>query len=216
MEKDKLPPPPPPSSSSRHYPPKPETAASSSSSSPQVSDDSSNRFSHDVSRMPDFPPRNPGHRRAHSEILGLPDDLNFDTDLGVVGHADGPSFSDETEEDFLAMYLDMEKFGASSGLEMSGGGESSAAAAADGGAQGGGASSSGLGSGRNERPRVRHQHSQSMDGSTELLGSGAEGPSSLAEAKKAMSAAKLADLALVDPKRAKRLVFLNRFDNFIS
>lgn len=108
------------------------------------------------------------------------------------------------------MCLDMEKFGATSGPEMPEGGESSASEAkVTGGGQGGRSSSSGLGSGRIERPRVRHQHSQSMDGSTELLESGAEGLSSLAEAKKAMSAAKLADIALVDPKRAKRLVFLS-------
>ncbi|RWW86309.1 hypothetical protein BHE74_00004909 [Ensete ventricosum] len=139
------------------------------------------RFSYDVSRMPDFPPRNPGHRRAHSEILSLPDDISFDSDLGVVGSHDGPSLSDETEEDLVSMYMDVEKFSS-------------------------GATSSGLSI---ERPRIRHQHSQSLDGSTaikpELLMSGGEGPSSV-EAKKAMSAAKLAELALVDPKRAKRIL----------
>jgi hypothetical protein len=61
-------------------------------------------------------------------------------------------------------------------------------------------------------PRPRHQHSQCMDESMSikaehLVGaSGMEGMSS-AEAKKAVSAAKLADLALVDPKRAKRSVY---------
>jgi len=223
MEKDKLPPAPP----SRYHPLRPEPVASPSSSSSQVPEDCSNGFSHDISRMPDFPPRNPGHRRAQSEILSLPDDLTFDNDLGVVGPADGPSFSEETEEDFIAMYLDMDKLGSTSGSELLGG-ESSAAAVA-GGAQfvGDGAASSSstsmqnenLGWGRNERSRVRHQHSQSMDGSTsiksELLGSGSEGPSSLAEAKKAMSAAKLADLALVDPKRAKRLVCNTSFYYFM-
>ncbi|ONK72408.1 uncharacterized protein A4U43_C04F19110 [Asparagus officinalis] len=197
MEKDKLPPPP-----SRYFPLKPEPSASSSSSSSQVPEASSGGFSHDISRMSDFPARNPGHRRAHSEILSLPDDLNLDGDLGIVGPSDGPSLSDETEEDFLAMYLDMEKLGSTSGPELVGP-ESSAAAAV------GGSLSSpssltkdgNLGPGRSERPRVRHQHSQSMDGSsTELLGSNLEG----IEGKKAASAAKLADLALVDPKRAKR------------
>lgn len=67
-----------------------------------------NQFSHDISRMPDNPPKNLGHRRAHSEILTLPDDISFDSDLGVVGGLDGPSLSDETEEDFLSMYLDMD------------------------------------------------------------------------------------------------------------
>lgn len=219
MERDKLPP--------RYHPLKPEAAASSSSSSSQAAEDPSNRFSHDISRMPDCPPRNPGHRRAQSETLSLPDDLTFDFDLGVVGSADAPSFSDETDEDFLAMYLDMDKFGSTSGSELVGG-ESSAAGAL-GGAQpvdgGGGAASwssslqnEKLGSGWNERPRGRHQHSHSMDGSTsiktELLGSSSEAPASLADAKKAISAAQLAELAQVDPKRAKRLAYFAIFSYF--
>ncbi|KAJ6420542.1 hypothetical protein OIU84_027975, partial [Salix udensis] len=65
-----------------------------------------------------------------------------------------------------------------------------------------------LGDGPSERPRVRHQHSQSMDGSTtikpEMLMSGSE-EASPADSKKAVSAAKLAELALIDPKRAKRI-----------
>ncbi|XP_058094225.1 probable transcription factor PosF21 [Magnolia sinica] len=158
------------------------------------------RFSHDISQMPDFPPKNRGHRRAHSEILGLPDDISFDSDLGVVGSADGPSLSDDTEEDLFSMYMDMEKFTSSCATSGVKSGESSEAATFP--------ISDNMIAGPSERPRIRHQHSQSMDGSTsikpELLVSGAEGPS-LAEQKKAMSAAKLADLALIDPKRAKRI-----------
>ncbi|CAD6260412.1 unnamed protein product [Miscanthus lutarioriparius] len=57
-------------------------------------------------------------------------------------------------------------------------------------------------------PRPRHQHSMSMDGSTSLLGSAAAGTPGRAgaDAKKAISDAKLAELALVDPKRAKRIL----------
>ncbi|CAL9206346.1 unnamed protein product [Musa hybrid cultivar] len=164
------------------------------------------RFSYDVSRMPDFPPRNPGHRRAHSEILSLPDDISFDGDLGVVGSYDGPSLSDETEEDLVSMYMDVEKFSSgatSSGLSI---GESSLPVLSPVQAPSEGEN---VALGSTERPRIRHQHSQSLDGSTaikpELLMSGGEGPSSV-EAKKAMSAAKLAELALVDPKRAKRIL----------
>ncbi|XP_020248084.1 probable transcription factor PosF21 [Asparagus officinalis] len=153
-----------------------------------LSPSSSNIFSHDISGMSDFPLRNPGHRRAQSEIPSLPVDLNLDGDLGIVGPAD------EMEDDFLAMYLDMDKLG----------GESSEAAVVGAG-NGGAYSSSSSSDLRNENPRVRHQHSQSMDGSTEFLGANSEGPTSLAEAKKAMSAAKLAELALVDPKKAKRI-----------
>ncbi|ONK56866.1 uncharacterized protein A4U43_C10F13950 [Asparagus officinalis] len=156
-----------------------------------LSPSSSNIFSHDISGMSDFPLRNPGHRRAQSEIPSLPVDLNLDGDLGIVGPAD------EMEDDFLAMYLDMDKLG----------GESSEAAVVGAG-NGGAYSSSSSSDLRNENPRVRHQHSQSMDGSTEFLGANSEGPTSLAEAKKAMSAAKLAELALVDPKKAKRTIRL--------
>ena len=58
-------------------------------------------FSQDISGMPENPPRKAGHRRAHSEILTLPDDISFDSDLGVVG--------DDTEEDLLSVYFDMDK-----------------------------------------------------------------------------------------------------------
>ncbi|CAL9208782.1 unnamed protein product [Musa hybrid cultivar] len=166
------------------------------------------RFSHDIDRMPDNPPRNAGHRRAHSEILSLPDDISFDSELGIVGSGEGPSLSDETEEDLISMYLDLDKIAsssASSGLELQGSETSGT------GAAGAPASSQAemVAAASGERPRVRHQHSQSFDGSTsikpELLASGTEGMSSTEE-KKAMSAAKLAELALIDPKRAKRLV----------
>ncbi|XP_043707317.1 probable transcription factor PosF21 [Telopea speciosissima] len=181
--------------------------ASSSSSTilpPSAPATDSSHFSHDISRMPDFPPRNVGHRRAQSETLSLPDDISFDSDLGVVGSGEGgPSLSDDTEEDFFSMYIDMEKLSSSSatsGLQL---GESSSGAASTRAVGAGVALSENL---ANERPRIRHQHSQSMDGSTsikpELLVPDCASP---AETKKAMSAAKLADLALIDPKRAKRI-----------
>ncbi|XP_014521923.1 probable transcription factor PosF21 [Vigna radiata var. radiata] len=191
----------PPSSSTSSYPPL----------APGISTPESSGFSHDISRMPDNPPRNRGHRRAHSEILTLPDDISFDSDLGVVGGADGPSFSDEAEEDLLSMYLDMDKFNSSSATSTFQMGEPSGAMGASGSASASGAPTSSAENsavGTLERPRVRHQHSQSMDGSTtikpELLVSGSEDLSA-ADSKKAMSAAKLAELALIDPKRAKRI-----------
>ncbi|KAL7614873.1 probable transcription factor PosF21 [Lactuca sativa] len=151
----------------------------------------SGRFSHDVNRMPDNPPKTTGHRRAHSEILTLPDDISFDSDLGVVGGFEGPSFSDETEEDLFSMFLDMDKFNSSSATSTFQASEAFTVPSSS------------------ERPRVRHQHSQSMDGSstmkTEMLTSGPE-ETLPSDAKKAMSAAKLSELALVDPKRAKRIL----------
>ncbi|XP_038984382.1 transcription factor RF2a-like [Phoenix dactylifera] len=166
--------------------------SSSSHSNPESS--RSGQLSHDISRSPDFPPRNPGHRRAYSEILRFPDDTSFYSDLGIVG----PSLSDDTDEDLLSAYLNIKKLNSSSVL--SGGQPSGPAAAPLSPSQ-----TENLASGLNERPRARHQHSWSMDGSSSvLLGSSSEGPTS-AEMKKAISAAKLADLALVDPKRAKRI-----------
>lgn len=173
----------------------------------------SSRFSHDISQMPDNPPKNLGHRRAHSEILTLPDDISFDSDLGVVGGLDGPSFSDDTEEDLLSIYIDMDKFNSSSATSAFQVGESSSSATVSPSLPKPTSASVATGfdslSGVSEKPRVRHQHSQSMDGSTtikaEMLTSGTEEPS-LADSKKAMSAAKLAELALIDPKRAKRQV----------
>ncbi|KAH7572834.1 hypothetical protein JRO89_XS03G0021500 [Xanthoceras sorbifolium] len=199
-----------PEPSSSSFPPL--APGGSSSDGPHFGHQSdSSRFSHDISRMPDNPPKNVGHRRVQSEILTLPDDISFDSDLGVVGGLDGPSFSDDTEEDLLAVYLDMDKLNSStatSGFQV---GESSAPAvqaAAAAAAAGGGSFAENAGVGSGERPRIRHQHSLSMDGSTTmkpemLIGGSEDGPS--ADSKKAMSAAKLAELALIDPKRAKRI-----------
>ncbi|KAF3785269.1 putative transcription factor [Nymphaea thermarum] len=160
----------------------------------------SSHFSQDISRMPDYPQRKPGHRRAHSEIVRLPDDISFDHELGFVG-GDCPALSDETEEDLFSMYMDMEKFTSSSPMTSGSGlpaGESSSASPSHNEPDSGGSTS--------ERPRIRHQHSQSMDGSTSIKPEMLVSPEpTLAETKKAMSAAKLADLALIDPKRAKRI-----------
>lgn len=186
-------------------PVKSEPPPSSSSSLPPLSPNESGQFSHEISQMLDSRPKTIRHRRAHSEILTLPDDLSFDSDLGVVGGgADGPSFSDDTEEDLLSMYFDMDKFNSSSMTSEFQAGETSSAAT------GGNDSVQSFGRGSSEKPRIRHQHSQSMDGSTsikpEMLMSGSSEEPSRVDSKKAMSAAKLAELALVDPKRAKRYI----------
>ncbi|KAF5933964.1 hypothetical protein HYC85_030135 [Camellia sinensis] len=170
----------------------------------------SSHFSHDISRMPDNPPKNKGHRRAHSKILTLPDDISFDSDLGVGrGGLDGPSLSDETEEDLLFMYLDMDKFNSSSATSAFQVGEPSSAAAARTPASATSPTEN-VAPSFSGRPRVRHQHSQSMDGSTtikpEMLMSGSE-EASAADSKKSMSAAKLAELALIDPKRSKSIAY---------
>ncbi|XP_073013327.1 probable transcription factor PosF21 [Typha latifolia] len=179
-------------SHSSSFPIKCEASSSSSPSPGSIMDTA--HFSHDISQMPDYPPRNAGHRRAQSEILSLPDDINFDSDLGIVGSGEGPSISEEVEEDLFSMFIDMDRFTAAGATSMD--------------VQMPPSHSEREASASREKLRVRHQHSQSMDGSTsikaEFLLSGTEGQSP-AEAKKAMSAAQLAELALVDPKRAKRI-----------
>ncbi|KAL8104367.1 hypothetical protein AgCh_028539 [Apium graveolens] len=200
-----------PSGSTALPPLRPDSLSDSGRFAQGMSSDT-NHFSYDISQMPDNPPKTLGHRRAHSEILTLPDDLSFDSDLGVVGGLDGPSFSDDTEEDLFSMYLDMDKFNASSATSSFQVGEQSYASGQP--STNPAVSAPAAPATENvvttstERPRVRHQHSQSMDGSStikpEMLMSGTEDTSSV-EAKKSMSAAKLAELALVDPKRAKRI-----------
>ncbi|KAL5566627.1 hypothetical protein UlMin_029791 [Ulmus minor] len=70
--------------------------------------------------------------------------------------------------------------------------------------------------GSNER-RVRHQHSQTMDRSTiiklEMLGSD---EASRSDSKKALSAAKLVELALIDLKRAKRYHFFKAMKSLLN
>ncbi|XP_023640072.1 probable transcription factor PosF21 isoform X2 [Capsella rubella] len=205
MDKEKSPAPcgglPPPSPSGR--------CSAFSDSGPSGHGSDANRMSHDISRMLDKPPKKIGHRRSHSEILTLPDDLSFDSDLGVVGNAvDGASFSDETEEDLLSMYLDMDKFNSSASSSAQVGEPSGTAWKNESMMQTGSTSIPHITiNSFAERPRIRHQHSQSMDGSmniNEMLMSGNEDDSAI-DTKKSMSATKLAELALIDPKRAKRI-----------
>jgi len=151
----------------------------------------------DISSMPDSPMRKPGHRRALSEIIGLPEDL----DLGAPGAGDAPGLSDENEEELFSMFLDVDKLNSRCGASVS---ESSCAMAA--GGRGEATETSAAGQGQ------RHHHRHSMDAASSinaehLFGTTAMEGASPAEVKKAMSAAKLAELALIDPKKAKRYCF---------
>ncbi|KAH7839640.1 hypothetical protein Vadar_006648 [Vaccinium darrowii] len=124
------------------------------------------------------------HRRAHSEVnFRLPDDLDLGSD-----QFDGPSGSfDEfgSEDDLFCTYMDIEKLGST--------------AANDGGDNGGGGGGGGEGGVGEKSGRPRHRHSNSVDGSSVLLGESIE-------AKKAMAPEKLAELWAIDPKRAKRIL----------
>ncbi|KAK3151554.1 hypothetical protein QOZ80_3AG0247390 [Eleusine coracana subsp. coracana] len=142
-----------------------------------------------------FPPppasARPGahHRRARSEVaFRLPDDL----DLGGGGGPGGDGLDEiGSEDDLFSTFMDIEKI-------------SSAGPAAAGSDRDRAAESS-------SPTRPKHRHSSSVDGSGLFFspGSGGGSAASLAEvleAKKAMSSEQLAELAAIDPKRAKRIL----------
>eukprot|EP00250_Pteridium_aquilinum_P017953 c23860_g1_i1 orf=330-1703(+) len=175
---------------------------------------SSLNFSTDVNLMPDMPPRNRGHRRAQSEIaFRLPDDISFEHEPGLL---ETPTFSDEAGDDLFSMYIDVDKLNSYSATSSSAGLKFQTDMSApqphhmrslsvDGVLAG---SSGSLGPGgvggeiRERRPR--HHHSLSMDGSVPIKQEFISSES--LEAKKAMAASKLAELAMLDPKRAKRIL----------
>ncbi|XP_024517900.1 transcription factor RF2b [Selaginella moellendorffii] len=165
------------------------------------------------------------HRRAQSEIaFRLPEALSdFHTNNGVNNSGGGgggggggaatnlsemPALSDDVGEDLLSIYIDMEKmsspYGASNkhdsggvaalGSQQPGHHHHARSLSMDGALQGFNADAV---------RRPRHQHSNSMDGSSSLKH---DLDVESAEAKRAAAAAKLAELALVDPKRAKRIL----------
>ncbi|XP_039125122.1 transcription factor VIP1 [Dioscorea cayenensis subsp. rotundata] len=142
-------------------------------------------------------PRGAGHRRAHSEtFLRVPDDILFDADdFGI--ELDFPSLSDDGP-----VPADAGRSESSSGGSRPSGGVHSRSLSVD------AAFFDGLGipasSASLERKQGHHRRSGSMDGATSPF----EGDSASASdyAKKAMAADKLAELALIDPKRAKRIL----------
>jgi hypothetical protein len=69
--------------------------------------------------------RNTGHQRVHSKILSLPDDL----DLFAPSGGDGPSLSDENDEELFSMFLDVDKLNSSSRTLSQAEAESSSTAA---------------------------------------------------------------------------------------
>lgn len=170
-------------------------------------------------RFGQIPPPNPrgggggGHRRALSEsVLRLPDDLLFDTDPDFgISDIDFPSLSDDNLSGgcgAVAAEPGMsDPAAATSGRPVPGAHLRSLSV--DGGIfdglgfqAGAAAGGSSAGGGEQER-RGHHRRSGSMDGSFSPF----EGDSAATlsdYAKKAMTADKLAELALIDPRRAKR------------
>lgn len=171
----------------------------------------------DIDQMPDTPQRGSHHRRAQSEsFLQFPDDLLLDPDLDLLDsmaidassksessngqnpaklRPAGPTTTPAMTAHFRSLSVDadfFENLGFSSSSAMSGD-------AADGDKFGGKAVSADWGI----PSRPRHRHSNSMDGS---ITSSFEDDSVLDGVKKAMAPERLAELALIDPKRAKRIL----------
>lgn len=129
-------------------------------------------------------PGAPHHRRARSEVA-----FRFPDELGLGGSADGVGFDEiASEDDLFSTFMDMEKI---AGADRDRAAETSSP----------------------PRP-TKHRHSASFDGfamgggaGKQQDGGGGEGVfSEVMEAKKAMSSEQLAELAAIDPKRAKRIL----------
>ncbi|KAI3915716.1 hypothetical protein MKX01_015541 [Papaver californicum] len=167
------------------------------------------------------------HRRAQSETLfRFPDDILFDTDVDFnINGLDIPSMSEENdgggggfqrkseeEEESNGGFDGADKFMGSSKVARTTNHFRSLSVGADffeelgfqpspGGGGGGDVEKFGGNGGIQER-RMHHRHSNSMDG----FSSSYEADSSMDYAKKAMGPDRLAELALMDPKRAKRIL----------
>ena len=144
-------------------------------------------------------PRRSGHRRAHSEILlRLPDDLLFDSDPDFsLDDVDFPSLSDDTGVPVPA---------AASGPEPSVGAAGHHRSVSVDGAFFDGLELRSPSAGGGVLDKVaHHRRSGSFDGSSMTFEGEMAGRSDFA--KKAMSDGKLAELALIDPKKAKRSDF---------
>ncbi|KAK8951774.1 Transcription factor VIP1 [Platanthera zijinensis] len=161
-------------------------------------------------------PRSSGHRRAQSEtFFRLPDDFLFDSDPDFnLADIEFPSLSDDNisgSSSTAAPAISADSVGRSEPSTApqpgrpSGGAHlrslSVDAAFFEGLVfQGGG----GPGGGAPEN-KPQHRHSNSMDGATSSF-EGESPPPHSDYAKKAIAADKLAELALMDPKRAKRIL----------
>ncbi|KAI5072120.1 hypothetical protein GOP47_0012226 [Adiantum capillus-veneris] len=161
-------------------------------------------FSTDVNLMSDMPPRHRGHRRAHSEVpFRLPDDVCFEQSEPALFET--PTVSDEACDDLFSMYIDVDQLNSSAETLASANG------------------SLPLSDSDSLLP-PHHMRSVSMDGVNAHSGNDTQKMASSRhlspleeikqeypilesiEVKKAMASNKLAELALIDPKRVKRIL----------
>ncbi|KAL5209935.1 hypothetical protein ABZP36_005558 [Zizania latifolia] len=126
------------------------------------------------------------HRRARSEVAFR---LHDELDLGPGG---GAGFDEiGSEDDLFSTFMDIEKI--SSGPAAAASGSSDRDRVAD----------------TSSPPRPKHRYSSSVDGSGLFAAARKDAAASLVEvmeAKKAMTPEQLAEVAAIDPKRAKRIL----------
>ncbi|XP_057974102.1 transcription factor VIP1 [Malania oleifera] len=190
----------------------------------------------DIDHMPDTPKRGAHHRRAHSEtFFRFPDDILLDTDVDinlsafdfvpdVAGGSDNNSNSNSNNGNnnvgSIPMAVDSSKPDESSGADRArakplgaAGHFRSLSVDADffdglgftaGGAVDGSDSERFGGKSVMEKRGPHHRHSNSMDGSMSSFE--ADSMMLIDGVKKAMGPDRLAELALIDPKRAKRIL----------
>ncbi|KAG9445475.1 hypothetical protein H6P81_016815 [Aristolochia fimbriata] len=158
----------------------------------------SNRPKLPVSNLPNANPhpfRPTHHRRAQSEVaFRIPDDIDLVVDPFAPANGSCSSNLDEigSEDDFFCTYMDIENLGSRPEDSVGQGSQNGGPAPAK-------------SDDKSPPARPRHRHSNSVDGSmTTPKGESVFGE--IAEAKKAMAADKLAELAAIDPKRAKRIL----------
>eukprot|EP00250_Pteridium_aquilinum_P001320 c11529_g1_i1 orf=671-1585(-) len=166
-------------------------------------------FSTDVNLMPEMPPRHRGHRRAHSEVpFRLPDDASFEHMEPTLFEA--PTVSDEASDDLFSMYIDVDQLNSNAetsatmnGSMMPSDSHGPVAHHMRSVSMDGAFADSNF---RNGTPTVlANQPDQQLNASTEPIKQEYPTLESI-EVKKAMAANKLAELALVDPKRVKRIL----------
>ncbi|KAF5955163.1 hypothetical protein HYC85_008019 [Camellia sinensis] len=180
----------------------------------------------DIDQMPDTPNRGAHHRRAQSEtFFRFPDDILLDDVVADFNLAslDIPSLSSDTEAN-APMALDSSKSDSSNGGDKSKPTRSTGPTphfrslsvgadffegleftSGDGAAVA--AESERFGGKPPAASHYRHRHSNSMDGSMSSFE--ADSSVMIDGVKKTMAPDRLAELALLDPKRAKRLVEKN-------
>ncbi|KAG0496448.1 hypothetical protein HPP92_000977 [Vanilla planifolia] len=154
-----------------------------------------------------LPMRDPHHRRARSELaFRIPEDFELSSRDPM---ASGSLEEMVSEDDLFSTFMDIEKIG----IKLDGSGSESMVfgeRASEGSCEGDEKRIGNVGSGRAVSAlRLKHRHSNSVDGFSMSVAASTKGEGmceDVMEAKKAMTAEQLAELAAIDPKKFKRIL----------